>query len=139
MLEIARRCVRWMDWYSWMLTLIQWLYVRVSFLVRSLSECITVQRLAVFDQICTLQVFIIIIIIIDWKHLIPHPFISRTVVCVTSHMWLLPGQADTQVFEGTVSKLQTVMKYWTKSVFDVRIGRSYNFTFKCAVIIHYFL
>ena len=60
-------------------------------------------------------------------------------VCITSHMWLLPGRADTQVLEGTVSKLQTVMKSWTKSVFDVRIGRSYNFTVNCAVIIHNFL
>ena len=54
-----------MDWYSWMLTLIQWLYVWVSFLLRSLSECIICTALiAVFDWICALQVFIIIIIII---------------------------------------------------------------------------
>ena len=38
-LEIVCRCVRWMHWYSWMLILIPWLYVWVSFLVRSLSEC----------------------------------------------------------------------------------------------------
>ena len=37
------------------------MYVRVSFLVRFLSECNTVS--AVFDWICALQVFIIIIII----------------------------------------------------------------------------
>ena len=37
-----------MDWYSWMLILIQCLYAWVSFLVRSLSECVIVQRLGQF-------------------------------------------------------------------------------------------
>ena len=37
---------QWMDWYIWMFIQIQWWYVWVSSLVHSLSECITVQRLA---------------------------------------------------------------------------------------------
>ena len=36
-LEIACRCVRWIDWYSWMFILI--VCVTVSFFVLSLSEC----------------------------------------------------------------------------------------------------
>ena len=39
---------RWMDWFSWMLILIQWLYAWVSFLGHSLSESIPVQRSAQF-------------------------------------------------------------------------------------------
>ena len=57
-LEIACRCVRWMDWYSWMLILI----VRVSIFSCSFSVkmyCCTALS-AVCDWICAWQVFITI-------------------------------------------------------------------------------
>ena len=60
-LEIACRCVSWMDWYSWMLILLVCVSIfPSSFSVRML--CNTVQRLAQFWPDLRFRVFFIIII-----------------------------------------------------------------------------
>ena len=74
-LKLSLDVFRWMDSYSWMLILIQWLFVWVSFIVRPLSECIIVQCLAQFLTGFVLYEFSLLSLVLKlvpytWEHLI---------------------------------------------------------------------